>query len=402
MIYTAREVFDFVRQEDVKFIRLAFCDVNGKQKNISITPDELPRAFSDGISFDASAIKGFGDEVGSDLLLFPVPSTLNILPWRSSHGNVIRMFCSMKYPDGTQFEKDSRMILQRAVDAAAAKGVSVQFGAEFEFYLFNTDEKGMPTDEPFDRAGYMDVAPEDRGENARREICLTLLEMGIKPESSHHEEGPGQNEIDFRYSDAMTAADNAMNFMTVVKAAAQRNGIYADFSPKPLPGESGNGLHINMSVKTADGEDHTNAFMAGILAHIKEMTAFLNPTEDSYKRLGEKKAPKYITWSPENRSQLIRIPAAKGEYRRIELRSPDPTANPYIAYALLIMAGLDGIERELTAPEAVNVNLYRADSSVTEPLDRLPASLDEAIAVAEGSDFVRGVIGMNITDFLGI
>lgn len=402
MIYTAREVYDFVRQEDVKFIRLAFCDVNGKQKNISITPDELPRAFSDGISFDASAIKGFGDEVGSDLLLFPVPSTLNILPWRSSHGNVIRMFCSMKYPDGTQFEKDSRMILQRAVDAAAAKGVSVQFGAEFEFYLFNTDEKGMPTDEPFDRAGYMDVAPEDRGENARREICLTLLEMGIKPESSHHEEGPGQNEIDFRYSDAMTAADNAMNFMTVVKAAAQRNGIYADFSPKPLPGESGNGLHINMSVKTADGEDHTNAFMAGILAHIKEMTAFLNPTEDSYKRLGEKKAPKYITWSPENRSQLIRIPAAKGEYRRIELRSPDPTANPYIAYALLIMAGLDGIERELNAPEAVNVNLYKADSSVTEPLDRLPASLDEAIAVAEGSDFVRGVIGMNITDFLGI
>lgn len=402
MIYTAREVYDFVRQEDVKFIRLAFCDVNGKQKNISIMPDELPRAFSDGISFDASAIKGFGDEVGSDLLLFPVPSTLNILPWRSSHGNVIRMFCSMKYPDGTQFEKDSRMILQRAVDAAAAKGVSVQFGAEFEFYLFNTDEKGMPTDEPFDRAGYMDVAPEDRGENARREICLTLLEMGIKPESSHHEEGPGQNEIDFRYSDAMTAADNAINFMTVVKAAAQRNGIYADFSPKPLPGESGNGLHINMSVKTADGEDHTNAFMAGILAHIKEMTAFLNPTEDSYKRLGEKKAPKYITWSPENRSQLIRIPAAKGEYRRIELRSPDPTANPYIAYALLIMAGLDGIERELTAPEAVNVNLYKADSSVTEPLDRLPASLDEAIAVAEGSDFVRGVIGMNITDFLGI
>lgn len=402
MIYTAREVYDFVRQEDVKFIRLAFCDVNGKQKNISIMPDELPRAFSDGISFDASAIKGFGDEVGSDLLLFPVPSTLNILPWRSSHGNVIRMFCSMKYPDGTQFEKDSRMILQRAVDAAAAKGVSVQFGAEFEFYLFNTDEKGMPTDEPFDRAGYMDVAPEDRGENARREICLTLLEMGIKPESSHHEEGPGQNEIDFRYSDAMTSADNAMNFMTVVKAAAQRNGIYADFSPKPLPGESGNGLHINMSVKTADGEDHTNAFMAGILAHIKEMTAFLNPTEDSYKRLGEKKAPKYITWSPENRSQLIRIPAAKGEYRRIELRSPDPTANPYIAYALLITAGLDGIERELTAPKAVNVNLYKADSSVTEPFDRLPASLDEAIAVAEGSDFVRGVIGMNITDFLGI
>ena len=389
MIYTAREVYDFVRQEDVKFIRLAFCDVNGKQKNISIMPDELPRAFSDGISFDASAIKGFGDEVGSDLLLFPVPSTLNILPWRSSHGNVIRMFCSMKYPDGTQFEKDSRMILQRAVDAAAAKGVSVQFGAEFEFYLFNTDEKGMPTDEPFDRAGYMDVAPEDRGENARREICLTLLEMGIKPESSHHEEGPGQNEIDFRYSDAMTAADNAMNFMTVVKAAAQRNGIYADFSPKPLPGESGNGLHINMSVKTADGEDHTNAFMAGILAHIKEMTAFLNPTEDSYKRLGEKKAPKYITWSPENRSQLIRIPAAKGEYRRAELRSADPMTNPYIAYALMIYAGLHGLAHDLQLCPASDFNVYTAPAEVLDGLKKLPGSLAEAAALAEASAFIR-------------
>ena len=350
MMYTAQEVFDFVREEDVKFIRLAFCDVNGKQKNISIMPDELPRAFSDGISFDASAIKGFGDEVGSDLLLFPVPSTLNILPWRSSHGNVIRMFCSMKYPDGTQFEKDSRMILQRAVDAAAAKGVSVQFGAEFEFYLFNTDEKGMPTDEPFDRAGYMDVAPEDRGENARREICLTLLEMGIKPESSHHEEGPGQNEIDFRYSDPVISADNAVTFRGVVNTVAARNGLCADFSPKPLENRSGNGMHINISVRSEDGGDALPQVIAGILSHISDMTVFLNTIEDSYLRFGSNKAPRYISWSSENRSQLIRIPAAEGEYRRAELRSPDPACNPYLAFALIIYAGLDGIRQDMALP----------------------------------------------------
>ena len=402
MKYSESEIRQYVMEEDVKFLRMTFFDLAGKQKNMSILPDALDRAFSTGIAFDASAIPGFGDELHSDLFLQPDTSTLCLLPWRPDHGRVARLFCRILHSDGTPFEGDCRALLQKAVDDAAAMGVSFAFGSEMEFYLFRRDENGEPTTIPYDRAGYMDIAPEDKGENVRREVCLMLEQMGIQPESSHHEEGPGQNEIDFRYSDAMTAADNAMNFMTVVKAAAQRNGIYADFSPKPLPGESGNGLHINMSVKTADGEDHTNAFMAGILAHIKEMTAFLNPTEDSYKRLGEKKAPKYITWSPENRSQLIRIPAAKGEYRRIELRSPDPTANPYIAYALLIMAGLDGIERELTAREAVNVNLYKADSSVTEPLDRLPASLDEAIAVAEGSDFVRGVIGMNITDFLGI
>ena len=248
----------------------------------------------------------------------------------------------------------------------------------------------------------MDVAPEDKGENVRREICLTLLDMGITPESSHHEEGPGQNEIDFRYSDAMTAADDAMNFLTVVKAAAQRNGLYADFSPKPLDGESGNGLHINMSVKCNDGEDRTNAFMAGILAHIKEMTAVLNPTEQSYKRLGEKKAPKYITWSPENRSQLIRVPAAKGEYKRIELRSPDPTVNSYIAYALLIYAGLDGIEKGLQSPEAVNVNLYKAEKSLTDTLQKLPDTLEEAKTLAAASPFMKEILGESLNDILGL
>lgn len=400
MIYTAQEVFDFVKEEDVKFIRLAFCDTLGRQKNISILPSELRRAFEDGISFDASAICGFGGAEKSDLLLFPDPSTLNILPWRPSHGKVVRMFCDIRHPDGTPFSRDTRAILRRAVADAKAAGITVQFGAEIEFYLFKTDENGDPTKIPFDHATYMDVAPEDKGENVRREICLTLLDMGIQPESSHHEEGPGQNEIDFRYSDAMRAADDAMNFITVVKATARQNGLYADFSPKPLENESGNGLHINMSVKCADGTDRTPAFMAGILAHIRDLTAFLNPSEASYSRFGKCKAPKFVTWSHENRSQLIRIPAAKGEYRRIELRSPDPSANPYLAYALLIWAGLDGIAKDMCPAPAVNLNLLAAPESETREFYTLPGSLEEAVALANGSALVRRVLGEDTASFL--
>lgn len=400
MIYTAQEVFNFVKEEDVKFIRLAFCDTLGRQKNISILPSELRRAFEDGISFDASAICGFGGAEKSDLLLFPDPSTLNILPWRPSHGKVVRMFCDIRHPDGTPFSRDTRAILRRAVADAKAAGITVQFGAEIEFYLFKTDENGDPTKIPFDHATYMDVAPEDKGENVRREICLTLLDMGIQPESSHHEEGPGQNEIDFRYSDAMRAADDAMNFITVVKATARQNGLYADFSPKPLENESGNGLHINMSVKCADGTDRTPAFMAGILAHIRDLTAFLNPSEASYSRFGKCKAPKFVTWSHENRSQLIRIPAAKGEYRRIELRSPDPSANPYLAYALLIWAGLDGIAKDMCPAPAVNLNLLAAPESETREFDTLPGSLEEAVALANGSALVRRVLGEDTASFL--
>ena len=392
MIYSAQDVFDYVEQEDVKFIRLAFCDVYGKQKNISIMPEELERAFTCGISFDASAIEGFGDVVHSDLLLFPIPSTLSAMPWRPSRGKVVRMFCRICHPDGTPFRMDSREILAAAVQKAAAQGISVQFGGEFEFYLFKTDAEGNPTQEPLDRAGYMDVAPEDRGENVRREICLTLEKMSIIPEKSHHEEGPGQNEIDFRYSEPMSAADNAMHFMTVVKAIAAGNGLYADFSPKPIAGESGNGMHINLSVKSRDGADVSPVFMAGILRHIRELTAFLNPCEASYRRLGEKKVPRYVTWSPENRSQLIRIPAATGQYRRMELRSPDPTANPYLCYALLIYAGLDGITNSLMPPEPLNINLFTAPESVLSSLERLPDSLEEAKSIARGSEFLKGLL----------
>lgn len=391
MIYTAEEVYDYVSQEDVKFIRLAFCDPTGKMKNVSIMPEELPKAFVNGIGFDASAIEGFGTEVYSDLLLFPIPSTLTVLPWRPSHGKVVRMFCDIRYPDGTPFERDSRKILLNATKYAEKKGYTVKFGTEFEFYLFKLDENGDPTNIPFDNAGYMDVAPEDKGENVRRDICLTLLDMGILPECSHHEEGPGQNEIDFRYGDALPSADNAVNFISVVKTAALRNGLYANFSPKPLAGKSGNGMHINISVKNEAGEDCTLGFMAGILARVKELTAFLNPTEESYFRLGEQKAPKYVTWSRENRSQLIRIPAARGEYKRMELRSPDPTANPYIAFALLIYAGIDGLENGLTPPTPVNVNLFAADEEFTDKLDKLPGSLTEAKEIAARSEWLASL-----------
>lgn len=391
-MYSKGEVATFIEEEDVKFIRLAFCDIYGRQKNISIMPNELDRAFKEGISFDASAIAGFGNEVRSDLFLHPDPSTLSILPWRPTHGRVVRMFCDIRYPDGTPYELDCRHILKETLKEAAAAGIECRFGSECEFYLFKTDEQGHKTDEPLDTAGYMDIAPEDKGENIRREICFTLSDMGIAPESSHHEEGPGQNEVDFHYGEPVKAADDAVTFKSVVKTIATLNGIYADFSPKPLAGFSGNGMHINISLKSNDGLDHTEQFMAGILKHVKEMTLFLNPSEQSYKRLGEHKAPKYITWSPENRSQLIRIPAAFGEHRRMELRSPDPEANPYLAFSLLMKAGLRGIKDELALPTATNVNLFCANSSDTKNLEELPVTLREAKEAAKNSAFIKSCL----------
>lgn len=396
MKYSKEEVLQYVREEDVKFIRLAFCDVFGRQKNISIMPGELPRAFEYGIAFDASAIAGFGGETHSDLLLHPCAETLMLLPWRPEHGKVVRMFADISYPDGTPFECDTRSLLKKAMADAQRAGYSFAFGAEQEFYLFKLDADGMPTREPYDTAGYMDIAPDDRGENIRREICLTLEQMGIRPESSHHEEGFGQNEIDFRYSDALTAADNAVTFQTVVKTAAHRNGLFADFSPKPLADQPGNGFHINMSVKPCPGSENLCYMIAGILAKVEEMTAFLNPTEDSYRRFGQNKAPGYISWSSENRSQLVRIPAAIGEYRRAELRSPDPTANPYVAFALLIYAGLFGIENKLDLPAAANVNLYTADANTLEHYKKLPQDVGAARRVAAASEFIRAHVPAQI------
>ena len=388
MKYSESEIRQYVAEEDVKFLRMTFFDLTGNQKNMSILPDALDRAFSAGIAFDASAIPGFGDELRSDLFLQPDTSTLCLLPWRPDHGRVARLFCRILRSDGTPFEGDSRALLQKAVDDAAAMGVSFAFGSEMEFYLFRRGENGEPTTIPYDRAGYMDIAPEDKGENVRREICLTLEQMGIRPECSHHEQGPGQNEIDFRYAEPVKAADDAVTFRTVVNTVALRNGLAADFSPKPLRSEPGNGMHINLSARSSTGEDIMPQVIAGILSHIADMTAFLNTTPASYQRFGSYKAPRYISWSSENRSQLIRIPAAEGEYRRAELRSPDPLCSPYLAFTLLIRAGLDGVTRQLVLPEAADVNFYTAANDVKARFHTLPETLEDARSLAASSAFI--------------
>lgn len=393
MKYSREEVLQYVAEEDVKFIRLAFCDVRGRQKNISVMPGELERALDGGIAIDASAIAGFGGEVRSDLLLRPDPATLAPLPWRPEHGRVVRLFCTPENPDGSPCQADTRALLAQAVADAQAQGLEFSFGAEMEFYLFRRDEEGKPTGIPFDSAGYMDVAPEDRGENVRREICLTLEQMGIRPESSHHEEGPGQNEIDFRYADPLTAADQAVTFRSVVQTIAARNGLYADFSPKPLPDKPGNGMHINLSaaytlLSGRAGEDVLPRLIAGVLYRAAEMTPVLNPSEASYRRFGSCKAPRYISWSAQNRSQLIRVPAAVGAYRRAELRSPDPDCNPYLAYTMLIRAGLESIRLGLPLPDPVDCNLYTAPAELTAGLARLPGSLADAKAAARAGNFL--------------
>jgi glutamine synthetase len=401
-----KEVLEFVRENDVKFIRLGFSDLFGVQKNISIMPGELEEAFVNGVSFDAHAIKGFRDVTESDLFLFPDPGTLTILPWRPNPGRVMRFFCDIRNPDGTPFLRDTRNLLKNAVLRCEKMGYVCKIGAECEFYLFKTNEEGEPTGVTFDKGGYLDIQPLDKCENIRREICLTLEEMGIKPESSHHEQGPGQNEIDFKFSDALNCADNFLMFKSAVKAIAARNGLYASFMPKPIEKAPGSGAHINISL-TQNGvnvfkhgsESHKAAaesFIAGILAKTPEMTLFLNPIANSYERFGEFEAPLYVSWSHQNRSQLIRIPAAAGEKMRMEFRSPDPAINPYLAFALILSAGLDGIESGMELPKPLDVDLYTADESITKKLAKLPESLSEAIDMAEKSAFVGGVIGAEL------
>lgn len=401
---THEEALEFIRESDVKFIRLNFCDIFGFQKNISIMADELQTAFEYGVSFDAHAVRGFRDVDRSDLFLYPDPATIAILPWRPGSGRVARFFCDIKNPDGAPFSRDSRCLLRQAEERAAKMGYVCKIGTECEFYLFKTDENGDPAETPFDNGGYLDMSPLDKGEDIRREICLTLEEMGIKPESSHHEQGPGQNEIDFRFSGALECADNLQTFKSVVKAIAARNGLFASFMPKPILNAPGNGLHINISLSqngknifksAAEGEHNAavESFIAGILGKTPEITLFLNPLTNSYERFGEYEAPKYVSWSHQNRSQLIRIPAANGEKMRMELRSPDPSVNPYLALSLIISAGLEGIENNLSLSEAVNEDLFTADKSVTENLLRLPETLREAIGNAADSEFIRNVVG---------
>ncbi len=406
MTYTMKEVLEFVRENDVKFIRLAFCDLFGTQKNISIMPDELERAFECGISFDASAIKGFSDVSKSDLFLYPDPTTLSVLPWRPSQGRVVRFFCDIKNPDGSPFSCDTRNLVKMAIKRCNDMGYVCKIGSECEFYLFKTDENGNPTNETLDKGGYLDITPLDKGENVRREICLSLEEMSIKPEASHHEQGPGQNEIDFKYSDVLSAADNFITFKAVVKAIAARNGLFASFMPKPLLNHSGSGLHINISLSknglnifefgNKEFPNIAESFVAGVLDKITEMTAFLNPITNSYDRFGSHEAPKYISWSHQNRSQLIRIPAATGEKTRMELRSPDPSLNPYIGFALILHAGLDGIENGLKLSEPLNINLYTAPEEALSDIKVLPQNLIAALKLAKQSCFVKNIVGDEI------
>lgn len=406
MDQTISEILNFVEENDVKFIRLQFCDVFGNLKNISIMSSQLEKAFKHGISFDASSIKGFLSIDNSDLFLVPDPSTITILPWRPQEGRVARFFCNIKKPDGTFFEGDCRNLLMKTVNELWKDNYTVKVGPESEFYLFNTDDNARPTMEPQDNAGYFDVAPDDKGENVRREICLTLEEMGLTPESSHHESGPGQNEIDFRFDSPLESADNFVTLKSVVRTIANLNGLYATFMPKPLMNESGSGFHINLSLykgdknifKTTDNQHSKEAesFIAGILYRIKEITAALNPTVNSYRRFGSFEAPKYITWSHRNRSQLIRIPASRGEFSRMELRSADCLCNPYIAFTLLIQAGIEGIREERTLPEAFNKDINEITES--DIYETLPENLGGAIYYFKNSTFVKRVLGNFIFD----
>ena len=377
-----KDVIEYVKEEDVRFVRLAFCDLEGNLKNCAIAADGLENAFRNGVSFDGSALKGFLSPEKSDLLLFPDPSTLTVLPWRPAQGKAVMLFCDIRHPDGSPFKKDSRYVLKQAVEYAESKGITCNFGTEFEFYLFKLDENGEKTNIPIDNGGYMSADPFDRGENIRREICLTIEEMGLLTERSHHEEGPGQNEIDFKYSDALNSADQSILFKTATRNIAYKNGYRASFDPKPIADKSGSGVHINVSVTSKDGKDVFDNFVDGVLTRAKEMTAVFNPSLRSYDRLGDKKTPKKIFRSEEDRTALIRIPASAGE-KRFELRSPDGHTNVYLAYALIIYAGVEGV---------LNGTVY------TNTSDSLPGGLDEARKIFRSSEFIKKYLGNEIAD----
>ena len=398
---TAQDILNFVEDNDVKFAKLTFCDIFGNQKNVSLFASELPRAFAEGVSFDGSSIAGFMNVEESDLVLWPDPDTATVLPWRPAEGRVMRMYCDITLPNGKPFEGNCRGYLQSVIKRARAMGLVCNVGCECEFYLFETDEHGTPTRIPLDIGGYFDIPPLDKGENIRREICFAIEEMGLHPEHSHHESGHGQNEIDCHHAGPLKTADNVMMFKQIVRAIAMRSGIHASFLPKPLPDQAGSGLHINLSLYM-DGrnlfegdiapDSIAGSFMAGVLAHSRALTVFTNPLPNSYLRFGSDEAPKYVSWSRQNRSQLVRIPQVQGDNCRMELRSPDPACNPYLAIGLVLAAGLDGIENRMVLSAPVNKNLFDPSMAEGLSLETLPASLEEAVQAAEESEFLRRVL----------
>ncbi len=410
--YTKDDIIRLVEEEDVEFIRLQFTDMFGNLKNVAITASQLEKALENKCMFDGSSIEGFVRIEESDMYLYPDLDTMQIFPWRPQQGKVARLICDVYRPGGEPFEGDPRYILKRAIKEAEKMGYLFEVGPECEFFLFHTDENALPTTITHEQAGYFDLGPVDFGENARRDMVLTLEDMGFVIEASHHEVAPAQHEIDFRYDEALVTADNIMTFKLAVKTIAKRHGLHATFMPKPKYGVNGSGMHINMSLSKdgknifADPSDRQGLsreaywFIGGIMKHMKGMTAITNPLVNSYKRLVPGyEAPVYIAWSATNRSPLIRIPAAGGEGTRVELRCPDPSANPYLALAVCLQAGLDGIRDRIMPPASVDRNIFSMTEEERKSLqiEEIPGTLIEAVGELEKDAFIRSVLGEHIS-----
>ncbi|MCI8717215.1 MAG: glutamine synthetase [Lachnospiraceae bacterium] len=412
-MYTKNTIMKLVEDEDVEFIRLQFTDIFGIMKNMAVTAGQLQNAIEHGCLFDGAAVDGLARPEESDMYLKPDLDTMAVFPWRPQQGKVARLICDVMKPDGIPSEGDSRYILKKVIREAKDLGYTFNVGPECEFFLFHTDNDGLPTRVTHEQAGYFDLSPLDLGENARRDIILNLEEMGFEIESSHHEIAPAQHEIDFKYGDALKTADNIMTFKLAVKSIAKQHGLHATFMPKPKAGLNGSGMHTHMSLSKnginifEDSDDENGLsreayyFIAGIMKHIRGMSLILNPVVNSYKRLiPGYDAPVYVSWSRINRTPLIRIPAAKGHGTRIELRSPDPACNPYLALALCLAAGLDGISNQLVCPPPINRNNYHMTEKEVESLgiERLPGNLYEAVREFQKDEFVQSVLGKHISE----
>ncbi len=411
--YSKEEIIQLVEDEDVEFIRLQFTDIFGKLKNVAITASRLEKALDNECMFDGSSIEGFSSIEESDMYLYPDFGTLEIFPWRPQQGKVARLICDVYRHDREPFEGDPRYVLKRAIRKAADMGYTFEVGPECEFFLFHMDDNSMPTTITHEKAGYFDLGPLDFGENARRDMVLTLEDMGFTVEGSHHDVAPAQHEIDFRYDEALTTADNIMTFKLAVKSIARRHGLHATFMPKPKYGVNGSGMHINMSlwkegknIFTDENDKHGLSreayyFIGGIMKHMKGMTAVTNPLVNSYKRLVPGyEAPVHIAWSATNRSPLIRIPAARGEGTRVELRCPDPSANPYLALAVCLRAGLEGIENRIMPPESVDCNIFQMSEQEKKDreIEEIPGTLIDAVNAMEADGFIKEVLGGHVYD----
>lgn len=410
--YEQQEILDVARELDVRYVRLQFTDLLGVIKNVEIPVDQLSKALAGKIMFDGSSIEGFVRIEESDMYLAPDPNTWLVFPWDSEYGKVARLICDIHMPNGDPFDGDPRVVLKRVAERARRMGFDAfNVGCEPEFFLFKVDEQGRPTSEVNDEGGYFDWAPLDLGEDCRREIVLTLESMGFEIEASHHEVAPGQHEIDFKYADAIVAADHIATFRLVVKTIARQHGLHATFMPKPLYGINGSGMHCHLSLfrdgvnAFASNVDEVGLsvtarqFLAGVLSHAPAFTAVCNPIVNSYKRLVPGyEAPNYVAWSAKNRSPLVRVPAARGMSTRIEVRSPDPSCNPYLAIAAMLAAGLDGIERDLQLPPPVNRNIYRMSDADKEAIgiQSLPDNLSRALDLFERDEVLVDALGEHV------